>query len=85
MIELCDYARHKISLMESMGFNITEDEIKDAVRTPSNVVDGRKARKIAQKPISSTHLIRVIYEEKENKKLVVTFYPARRERYESKL
>jgi len=28
------------------------------------------------------HVLRVVYEEKDNEIVVVTFYPARRERYE---
>ena len=82
MIELCDYAKSKILILEKLGFGVTEDEIKEVVKRPSRVVFGKKGRKIAQRPVSETHLLRVIYEEHGRDKMVITFYPARRERYE---
>jgi len=47
--------------------------------------DSRKTRKIAQKQVNSKHLIRVVYEEKGDDVVIITFYPARRKRYENKL
>lgn len=38
-----------------------------------------------QKQVNSKHLIRVVYEEKDEDVVIVTFYPARRKRYEDKL
>ncbi|GIU70807.1 MAG: hypothetical protein KatS3mg003_0286 [Candidatus Nitrosocaldaceae archaeon] len=40
---------------------------------------------IAEKIIDEELLLRVIYEIKEDKIMIITFYPARRERYESKI
>ncbi|MBO8183274.1 MAG: DUF4258 domain-containing protein [Archaeoglobus sp.] len=49
---------------------------------PDSVKIGRKGRLIAQRVLDEEHLLRVVYEEKDNEVVVITFYPARRERYE---
>lgn len=59
-----------------------EEQIIETIKNPDKVILGRKGRKIAQKVTSETHLLRIIYELKEDQIEVVTFYPGRRERYE---
>ena len=61
-----------------------EDVIK-TVKEPEKVEKGRKGRMIAQRTIDVEHVLRVVYEEKDNEIVVITFYPARRERYEGQL
>ena len=39
---------------------------------------GYKGRKVAQKAISATHALRVVFEERSNEIEVITFYPVRR-------
>ena len=55
------------------------------MRHPDRVLRGSKGRLIAQKIYDEKHLIRVIYEVSDEDILVVTFYPARRERYEGQV
>ena len=61
-----------------------EDVIK-TVKEPEKVEKGRKGRMIAQRTIDVEHVLRVVYEKKDNEIVVITFYPARRERYEGQL
>ena len=37
---------------------------------------------VAQRGITETHVLRVVYEESEDELVVVTFYPGRKDRYE---
>lgn len=52
------------------------------VKQPDSISKGRKGRLIAQKPLDVKRLLRVIYIKKEEKRIIITFYPARRDRYE---
>lgn len=72
----------KFKILERHGKKFTKEQIEEVLRHPETVTRGYKNRHVAQKPINETHLLRVIYEKRDTKIMVVTFYPARRERYE---
>ncbi len=79
-----NHAKVKFKILERHGFNITEAQIKRVIENPASKIHGRNDRLIVQRPFDDTHMIRVICEIEENDNIkVVTFYPARRERYES--
>jgi len=71
--------RHALGRMRSYG--ISEELIEEAMKKPDSMVDGEKGRKIAQKRINR-HVLRIIYEEWEDEKIVITVYKAKSERYE---
>jgi len=52
------------------------------LRKPEKVSRGWKGRLVASCPINAEHVLRVIYEKRDEERMVVTFYPARSERYE---
>lgn len=79
------HAMIKLQILRKHGFYIEEKDIIDVVRHPDRVLRGSKGRLIAQKIYDEEHLIRVIYEVSDEDILVVTFYPARRERYEGQV
>ena len=79
------HARIKLEVFRRHGFKIEEKEVVDTVRHPDKVIKGRKGRFIAQRVYNERHLVRVIYEVKGENAVVVTFYPAKRERYESQV
>lgn len=58
-------------------YNISTQQIEDALENPDRVIKGKFGRKIAQKRLNEK-AIRVIYEGN----LIITTYLARRERYE---
>ena len=76
------HAELKFRILEEHGFKITRGQIEDALYMPENIAEGGKGRLIAQRAISESHLIRVVYQEEEDIIRVITFYPARRGRYE---
>jgi len=80
-----DHAKVKFKILKRHGFEISEKQIRDIVKKPDNKSKGKKDRLIVQSPIDDTHVIRVIVEKEGNNIKIITFYPARRERYENQL
>lgn len=78
-----DHAREKFTLLHRHGFMVTEAHVRDAVQTPERVEEGYRGRKVAQRGITERHVLRVVYEEGPAEIRIVTFYPGRRNRYES--
>ena len=63
------------------AYNVDEEMVQKAVRNPDREVPGRGGRQIAQKKLDG-YILRVVYEKQGHKKVVVTVYKARRERYQ---
>ncbi len=80
-----DHAKFKFKILKQHGFEINDKQIRDIVENPDTKSKGRKDRFIVQGSVDETHVIRVIYEIESNNIKIVTFYPARKERYENQL
>ncbi|GBC72381.1 hypothetical protein HRbin03_00208 [archaeon HR03] len=65
--------------------NISDSLIEEVLKNPHNVVEGKRGRLIAESEYIKTGLgnllLRVVYEEGEGEKIVVTAYWTRPERY----
>ena len=79
------HAENKFEILKRYGVTYTKTQIEDVLLHPDTVKGPKKGRMIAQKTVSKTHLIRIIYEKRDNILKVITFYPARRKRYENEL
>jgi hypothetical protein len=79
-INLSPHAKEKLKRLVQIG--VTEDKIVKTIRNPENLILGYFGRKIAQSRLTDELLLRVIYEETDNNILVITLYPAKRQRYE---
>ncbi|MCL4430212.1 MAG: DUF4258 domain-containing protein [Chloroflexi bacterium] len=79
-IDLSPHAKEKLKRLINVG--ITEEKVFDAIQNPESLKSGYFGRKIAQSTLTNDLLLRVIYEETDNNILVVTLYPAKRQRYE---
>jgi len=84
-ITLTQHALLKLKILREHGFSLSTDKVIDTVKNPERISAGRKGRKIAQKILDDTHILRVIYEKYGDYIQIVTFYPARRNRYENQL
>ena len=84
-IKFTNHAKDKFLILKKHNFPIDEETVLKTVKEPDRIEAGRKGRLIAQKVMGEEHLLRVVYEIKENKIVIVTFYPARRSRYEDKI
>ena len=67
MIVFSRHAKEKFKVLARHGLSISESEVKEAITEPDSVETGKKSRFIAQKAIDERHVLRVIYEKKENK------------------
>jgi uncharacterized DUF497 family protein len=85
MIKYTNHAEIKFNVLKKYGIDYSKSQIENILQNPEKVEDSRKNRKIAQKQVNSTHLIRVVYEENGDDIIIITFYPARRKRYETTL
>ena len=81
-IRFTSHAKDKFLILKKHGFYVSEEIVVDTVLNPDKVDIGKKGRLIAQKVIDEKHVLRVVYEEKNNEIVIVTFYPGRRKRYE---
>ena len=79
------HARQKYQILKRHGCVITEEAVLKTVEEPDSVRDGRRNRFIAQRVVNTEHVLRVIYEEQGDSIVIITFYPARGERYEGEL
>jgi hypothetical protein len=75
----------KLQILNKHGFKVGKEDIINIVKHPDKVIKSRKGRFVAQKVYNEKHLVRVIYEVMNANIVVVTFYPARKERYENKV
>jgi len=72
----------KFEVLKRLGFSVSMKQVVGVVENPKKVDIGWKGRFIASAKLNREHVLRVVYEKVGDRKLVVTFYPARRERYE---
>jgi len=72
-------------VLRDLGLEVEEHKVLEIVRKPSIIGRGWKDRLMVTGPLNSTRVLRVIFEKQNGNITVVTFYPARRARYESKL
>ena len=79
-IILSPHAKEKLKRLTNNG--ITEEKVFNTIINPESLASGYFGRKIAQSSLTDELLLRVIYEETDNNILVVTLYPAKRQRYE---
>ena len=82
-IEFTDHAMERF--VRARRFKITKDQVISIIENPDKIEKTEEGRMIAQKIINGKHILRVIYEERYGIRYVITFYPARRSRYESKI
>lgn len=81
-IVFSSHAERKFDILKQHGFYISKTTIIAALERPDKVEQGYRGRKIAQMVLDEEHVIRIIFEDIHDTLKVVTFYPARRERYE---
>ncbi|MBC7260629.1 MAG: DUF4258 domain-containing protein [Chloroflexi bacterium] len=84
-VEYTHHARDKFDVLKRHGFVVTLDQVEETVLHPEKVIPQPGGRFIAQKGITERHILRVVYRQKGDARVVITFYPGRRERYEAQL
>lgn len=80
-IEYTRRARAKFEILKRYGFEVTPEQVEETVLYPERVIPQSGERFIAQRTISSRHVLRVVFRQQGKSRVVITFYPGRRERY----
>ena len=60
---LTQRARSKLALMQEAGFDLDEETVVAAIRSPLDIFRGYSGRTIAQANLDEDHVLRVVYEE----------------------
>ena len=75
MVHITDHARERMD-----KYSISENDVILALVQPDRTVEGYMKRSVAEKSLNG-YILRVIYEEHDDKELVITVYKAKKERY----
>lgn len=76
------HAQVKLDVLQRHHFPVSLDQVKDAVSNPDLVDESRLPLLIAQKSIDQTHVLRVVYRQEGETKIIITFYPGRNKQFE---
>jgi hypothetical protein len=84
-VSFTHHAERKFEILQRHGFSVTREQVEVVVNRPERVLPQPDGTCIAQRTISDRHVLRVIYREEAGARIVITFYPGRRQRYETEL
>jgi len=84
-IRFTSHANEKFLILARHGCHVERSQVLAILAQPDVVTQGHRGRRVAQGPLDQRHVLRVVFEEHENEFVVVTFFPARRDRYESQV
>jgi len=82
-VDFTAHAIRKFEVLKGLGFSVSLRQVVKVVQNPERVYVGWKGRFIASGRLNREHVLPVVYEKVDDRKMVVTFYPARRRGYES--
>ena len=81
-IRFTSHANNKFVELAQHGCSVGRSQVVAVLRRPDLVQPGHHGRQVAQGELDERHVLRVVFVEKEDEIVVVTFYPGRRDRYE---
>jgi hypothetical protein len=84
-IEYTRHAREKFMVLERHGCPVTTDQVEATVRVPDSIEADPPGRAIAQRGLDEQRVLRVVYRQDGERRVIITFYPGRRERYAPQL
>lgn len=79
------HSLEKFIVLKEGGWKITKKQVKIAIQEPRWTGKSRFAQETAMNLIDDFHILRVIFDKKDDKIKVITFHIARRGKYESTL
>jgi len=80
-IEYTRHAREKFTILERHGCPVTAEQVEATVRTPERVEPDPPGRWIAQRGLDERRVLRVVYRQEGELRVIITFYPGRKARY----
>ena len=82
MIYFTQHAKEKFEILKHHKFEVSKELVIETVSNPDLIDPSYTPLLITQKRINASHVLRVVYKEKNNVKIIITFYPGRIKRYE---
>jgi hypothetical protein len=84
VIRFTKHAEEKFLILKRHGFIVSRQDIIAAVLHPDLIDHSRTPLKIAQCGFDKSRVLRVVYRDVDEAKIIITFYPGRRNQYEKK-
>lgn len=81
-VRFTQHAREKFEILARHKFVVTEAQVINTVNAPDKVETDQDPP-VAQKGFDAKHVLRVVFRIEGDDKVIITFYPGRRQRYES--
>lgn len=81
-IRFSQHSQDKIRILSRHGITIPQQLIIETIINPEQITIKEDNKRIAQKTLNDNLVIRVVYRELTAFILIITLYPARRNRYE---
>ena len=81
MIYFTKHAQNKFHTLQKHNIYISENQVIQTIKNPDRIDYSRFPLLIAQSQIDSTHVLRVVYKQKDEDIKVITFYPGRIKQY----
>lgn len=76
------HAKDKFLKVEKAGFTLSQKDLKDTISNPLFLENRTDGTYIASSLLDKNHILRVVYRKENDIIIVITFYPAKRKRYE---
>lgn len=84
MIRFTKHTEEKFSILKRHGFFVSRKNVVAAVAHPDLIDYSRSPLKIAQRGFDKSRVLRVVYRDAHETKIIITFYPGRRNQYEER-
>ncbi len=81
-VRFSQHALLKFEVLRVHGLDLTKEQIIQAIQYPGNISQGYLGRSVAQRDLDESRVLRVVYEEKSDEVVIITFYPGSKARYE---
>jgi len=83
--EITKHAEDKFAVLARHGLVIGREKVVDTVNSPELLdTASREPLCIAQSTLDDKHVLRVVYDQEAEDKIVITFYPGRKNNYGSR-
>ena len=80
-VRFIGHAIYRLGLANARGFNVSQEAVIESVYQPDSIVPSGRGRYIIQSALDDIFMLRIVVEENDEI-VIVTLYPARRDRYE---
>ena len=84
MIYFTKHALEKFEILKQHKIAISKEVVMKTIEEPETLDYSRLPMKIAQRAFDKYRVLRVVYKEHGSTKIIITFYPAKKNQYEKK-